>query len=70
MASAAKAKPVVLAVGDADDGGSDADGSAGGAEDGAGVSEGEAAGLAGLTTLDPHAAASSAAATISEVSLR
>jgi hypothetical protein len=60
MSSAAKAKPVVLAVGVSDGAGSERDGTAG--DDPASVGEGDARAL-GLTVVVPQAARSSDVAT-------
>ena len=65
MSSAAKAKPVVLGVGDADVGGADVDDRTGVSDGETVASTGDAAGL-GLTTVDPQAATSRAAATTNE----
>ena len=62
MSSAAKANPVVSVVGDEDAAGSEADGGAGESEGEAVNGEGDGAGL-GLTTVEPQAARTTAAAT-------
>ena len=69
MSSAANAKPVVLTVGDAVLGGSDAEGRAGVANGEAVVAEGEAGGL-GVTSVGAQAAMRIAIATTMGATLR
>lgn len=66
MSSAANAKPLVLAVGVADAGGSEGDGRTGDADAGGRVGENEAGGLV-VTVVVPHAASSTEVATSNEV---
>jgi hypothetical protein len=65
MSSAAKAKPVVLAVGLAEPPGRDGDDDTGESAAGATVAEGEAL-TAGVTTVDPQAASSSEVAIMND----
>ena len=69
MSSAAKAKPVVLAVGVADAGSSEGNSDAADGDAGARVGEGEAVRL-GVTLVDPQAASSSEVATANDPRMR